>query len=259
MTGSPRLPTELLVKIASEIKDRQVLLALSTVSHVWKQVAEPLLYRSLHFWDSEHLPKTLQLLSQLLESKPQLASLVTELRFIKYGEDEGVDPNVPKLASLCPNLTRLNLSYCETLEDQELLNIVRNCKSLEELSIEDCWEITSQGLGLMLPFLKNLRRLNVATVHLDDDCFRNIAKTCPLLEDLDLSSTDITRAGVSSIMELATSLRSLNLWECSKITSSELEAIMNEKPPHVKIPPYLPYDTKYQHDDDFFEWDDDSS
>ncbi|KAI9094826.1 hypothetical protein DFS34DRAFT_664332 [Phlyctochytrium arcticum] len=96
------------------------------------------------------------------------------LSFIKYG----ADPNVPKLASLCPNLTILNMAYCETPEDQELLNIVRNCKSLEELSIENCWEITSQGLGLMLPLLKNLRTLSVANFEISGDCLLEIAKMC---------------------------------------------------------------------------------
>ncbi|KAI9088830.1 hypothetical protein DFS34DRAFT_268007 [Phlyctochytrium arcticum] len=129
------------------------------------------------------------------------------------------------------------------MKDEDLLDMVGKCRSLEELSIASCEQISSQGLGKVLLSLTNLRKLDVAGVYkLDDDCFRDIAKMCPLLEDLDLWSTSVTRTGVSSVMELAPKLATLNLSQSSKIDDSEMDAIMNAKPPHVKITHYNHHD-----------------
>ncbi|KAI9094308.1 hypothetical protein DFS34DRAFT_628914, partial [Phlyctochytrium arcticum] len=144
--------------------------------------------------------------------------------------------DIASMASLCPNLTKLDLGDNTRLQDEGLLGILEKCRSLEELSIAGCSKITSEGFVKVLPFLKNLRKLNVScTLLISDDSLCEIAKMCPLLEDLDLERTEITRTGVSSIIALASNLTALDLSECYAIEDLEMIAIMKEKPSHLKI------------------------
>ncbi|KAI9088844.1 hypothetical protein DFS34DRAFT_639967 [Phlyctochytrium arcticum] len=121
--------------------------------------------------------------------------------------------------------------------------MVEKCQSIEELSIGGCYKLTSTGFGKVLPFLKNVRTLNVAhNSQLDDACFRDIAKSCPLLEKLNLQRTRVTQTGVLSILELAAKLTSLDLSHCRKIGDSVMKTLLKEKPPHVTLTTYSEYD-----------------
>ncbi|KAI9094310.1 hypothetical protein DFS34DRAFT_651996 [Phlyctochytrium arcticum] len=238
MAGS-RLPAEILANIAGEIDDdlddddRETFLALSSVSHTWHQLAQPHLYRSITFRDSSRLPSQLQLLSRTVEEKPHLASFIRKLGFTSFHAK--LFAEIASLASLCANLKRLDLRWGFRVQDPDLLGILEKCRPLEELRIASCEEITSKGFIKALPFLKNLRKLDLSGVwNLDDDCLCEIAKMCPLLEDLDLRWTAFTPTGLWSIMELATTLTSLNLSR-NRINDWEIIAIMEGKPPHLTI------------------------
>ncbi|KAI9094856.1 hypothetical protein DFS34DRAFT_225779 [Phlyctochytrium arcticum] len=254
MTAGSRLPIEILAKIASEIPYPSILFDLATVSHAWNQVAQPLLFRSIGL-RLRALSKV-QLLVEILRKKRRLASSVRGLKLLAYSYCVKVNPNlfadVATIASLCPNLTKFEWPLCSTMNDTHLLAIVQPCKSLEELSVSRCGKITSEGLGKVLPFLKNLRKLNVEGVgKFDNDCLcDDIAKMCPLLEYLNLSKTDIKGTGVFVLMELATKLTSLNLRFCNWIEDPEMAAIMREKPVNLSIE---------VSDDEDWDWDDDDS
>ncbi|KAI9088852.1 hypothetical protein DFS34DRAFT_689443 [Phlyctochytrium arcticum] len=240
MVGS-RLPAEILAIITREInEDINTLLALSSVSHAWNEAAESVLYRSVQFRKSGRIYFQLQLLLKKLEKKPHLTSFVRHLNIERWRPYRSIDDQIyteiASITSVCPNLSRLTLKSCLTMGDQDLLAILENCRSVKEQSISSCDGITSQGFLKVLPFLKNLRKLDVEyVVDFGDDCLSGTAKMCPLLEDLDLSATDVAGNGVSSILELATNLTSLCLWQCYGIGDSEMRAIMKRKPSHVKI------------------------
>ncbi|KAI9093535.1 hypothetical protein DFS34DRAFT_267716 [Phlyctochytrium arcticum] len=253
-TALSSLPTELLAKIAREIYEDELeaallaetvsktLRALSTVSRAWNQVAQSLLYRSIAIRESDGFVCQLQFLLQTLESKPQLASVVRELTFqvrgtrMLTGKDEYYYSQIARIASCCPNLTRLDLGSCRSMGDNELLSIVQNCRPLHELSISACENVTSGGLGKVLPFLTNLRKLDVAGVlKIDDECLRDIVRTCPLLEDLDMWKTSITPTGVLSIVELTAKLAFLNVSPFGELNEAEMETIRIQRPPDFKI------------------------
>ncbi|KAI9094861.1 hypothetical protein DFS34DRAFT_627477 [Phlyctochytrium arcticum] len=257
MAAGSRLPAEILEQIVDEISDDEpgsgalysqqitktkALLALSTVSRAWNQVAQPLLYGSIHCFDEKNLCSKLWQLSRALESNPQLAGLVRELSVYVYGPfrfQEGAEhpfAEIARVAGLCPNLTKLYFQPDQQVGYQHLLGILEKCTSIEDLSVSRSFHINGQRLRPMLPFLKNLRKLDIEGISgLDDDCLRDIAKMCPLLEHLDLQRTHITQINVLSVMKFATNLKSLNISECAEITPLEREDIMAEKPPHVKI------------------------
>ncbi|KAI9088831.1 hypothetical protein DFS34DRAFT_268000 [Phlyctochytrium arcticum] len=250
------LPTELLAKIAGQVNEEEqdealdpgrrvfeTLLALSTVSHAWNQVTQPLIYRSIAIRDSDRFPRQLEILLHTLESKPRLASLVRELTFELWSSgvvaSKDLFAQVARIASLSQNLTRLDLGSCWSMEDDDLLKIVEKCRSLEELSIATCEKISSGGLRKVLPFLTNLRKLDVAELfRIDDECLRDIVRACPLLEDLDLWKTSVTSTGVLSIVDLAAKLASLNLSPSGEPHDSEMETMRIKKPPHFKITAY---------------------
>ncbi|KAI9094309.1 hypothetical protein DFS34DRAFT_595693 [Phlyctochytrium arcticum] len=236
MAGS-RLPTEILAKIAGEIDDEDVktLLALSSVSHTWHQLSQPTLYRSIYLLDSSGFPSQLQLLLKTVEKKPHLASFIRKLDFSRFHAK--LFAEIASLASLCANLKRLDLGWTFWIQDPDLLGILEKCKSLEELSIATCCKITSKGFIKALPFLKNLRKLDLHDVTAFDlDCYCEIAKMCPLLEYLDLGNTSAERTKVLAIMALATNLKFLDLWSIYKeITPSDMRAILKGRPSHLTI------------------------
>ncbi|KAI9092587.1 hypothetical protein DFS34DRAFT_632411 [Phlyctochytrium arcticum] len=74
-----------------------------------------------------------------------------------------------------------------SINDQSLLGILENCRSLTELTLSHCWKISRNALVNILPRLKNLRRLKVAGIYtLGDDFVRGICQMCPLQEVIDL-------------------------------------------------------------------------
>ncbi|KAI9093534.1 hypothetical protein DFS34DRAFT_267709 [Phlyctochytrium arcticum] len=219
------------------------LLALSTVSHTWSQVAHSFMYRSIIIRENDRRVCRLQLLVRTLESKPRLASLVRKLTFevragggIKAGQDLFYYGQIARIGSLCQNLTRLDLGPCWPMGDADLLRIVENYRSLREFSIAGCEKITPKGLRKVLPFLTNLRKLDAANVDkINDDCLRAIVQTCPLLEYLDVWKTKITPTGVLSIVDLAPKFATLNVSPFSRLNASELETMRIQRPPDFKI------------------------
>ncbi|KAI9094347.1 hypothetical protein DFS34DRAFT_595728 [Phlyctochytrium arcticum] len=233
MAGS-RLPIETMAVIAGEIDDVKTLRDLSSVSLAWHQVTQSMRYRSIAFRASLGFRSQIQLLLRTLKKNPQLGGFVQELKVRGHGSNHPQNhpaynadfyAEMGSLASLCPNVTRLDLSSF-IIEDQDLMGILEN---------SCCLGITSNGFVKVLPFLKNLRKLDVSVDNLDDKCFCEISQMCPLLEDLSLWFTSVTRTGLSSIMELATNLKSLNLPLSYRTRLSEMEAIMKEKPRHLTI------------------------
>ncbi|KAI9088854.1 hypothetical protein DFS34DRAFT_639845 [Phlyctochytrium arcticum] len=233
MAGS-KLPTEVLEKIAGKIEYYETLLALSSVSHTWHQIVHSRLYTSIAFWSNRRTPGRLQLLLKTLAENPQLGSSVRHLELCWTFQSSNeictaFYAQIISLTSFCPNLTSLDYTSL-LITDEALLGTLENCRSLKGLRIAECCRITSKGILKMLPLLVNLRNLHVPNVlNFDDDCLSGVAKMCPLLEDLDLQCTPVTRTGLSSLMELATNLKSLNLSECYGRLNSKLRAIMEEK------------------------------
>ncbi|KAI9092916.1 hypothetical protein DFS34DRAFT_688016 [Phlyctochytrium arcticum] len=221
----------------------RLLIALSTVSYACNHVAQPRLYRTICFDNTHRVPSHLQLLLRALGQKPQLGGSVREINLKSYGlfytEGTQVWEEIARVTSLSPNL----------LNDQAFLGILRSCTSLEELAMSMCRSITSQGLRNVLPFLKHLRKLDVSYCSkIDDDCIRDIPRLCPLIEDLDLWVTSVTRTGMSFLLERA------GIWD------SDMQAILDEKPPHVRITCYdRDDDISIPGDSDFHESSDDSN
>ncbi|KAI9088856.1 hypothetical protein DFS34DRAFT_698400 [Phlyctochytrium arcticum] len=117
----------------------------------------------------------------------------------------------------------------------ELREILETCRSLDKLALVDCAAISHNSFIKVLP-LQNLRKLDVKDVSgFDDDCLHGIAKMCPLLEDFTFGYTGLTPIGMSSFLDLATNVKSLNLSRCCRISPSEMEVILNKKPPHLTI------------------------
>ncbi|KAI9092915.1 hypothetical protein DFS34DRAFT_667214 [Phlyctochytrium arcticum] len=238
---NPRLPNELLAKIAEEVDSDQTLVALSTVSHAWYQHVQPLLYHSIWFLDIKRdVPFRLQVLLQTLRQTPKLGGVVREILLKRYWRNHvnsrQAFADLARVISLCPNLTRLHLEASTALLDWDLFRILEMCQSLEELAMNGCSSITAQGFRNVLPFLQHLKKLNVADCSgLDDDCIRDIARFCPLIQDLDLCKTSVTPIGVSLLLEGAVKLACLNLLRSWWMEDSDIEAIINDKPSHVQI------------------------
>ncbi|KAI9101834.1 hypothetical protein DFS34DRAFT_591660 [Phlyctochytrium arcticum] len=188
VTSLSSLPTELLAKIAGEIIGDS--------------------YPGYEF-DGPIPPfSPLQLVLQDLEKNPRLASFVQKLSFsdppgsMELGLWGGAAQlaRLKRLVSLCPNLKVLEVCFHgdnPSESDQDLLDMVEACRSLEELYLQHCHEITSQGLREALPFLKNLRKLSLFDLAVTNSGVSFFRKSATNLAYLDLE--EYLEAGESGV------------------------------------------------------------
>lgn len=93
------------------------------------------------------------------------------------------------LLRLCPNLQELNLSQCRQLDDALLHSIVSHLyRSLQVLDLSYCWEITDEGLKILLQVMAPLTSLSLK--HCDKISFNTLAQL--VLKLTSLTSLDVS-------------------------------------------------------------------
>ncbi|PRP89407.1 hypothetical protein PROFUN_01270 [Planoprotostelium fungivorum] len=126
-------------------------------------------------------------------------------------------------------LKKIQLSYCLKITDESLQSIATNAPKLEQLYVQGCQEITSEGLRLYVSQLSELRILNVIDAckgSVDDDCLMTLTTSCPLLVELDLKNFNLlTSRGFDSLTRLK-NLTTLNLDRCRGLTDEDVENLI---------------------------------
>ncbi|KAG9138135.1 hypothetical protein Leryth_001375 [Lithospermum erythrorhizon] len=173
---------------------------------------------------------------------------ITDLHFdsVKYGHIKSL--NLSKSCNLddtffigialaCPNLERIDLSYCDVTE-KCLAAILDTCHEIRILSIKGC-QMNSIGQGLVLPKLEVLDAANSA---INDEGLAQIAMRCPRLEKLGLARcVRVTYIGVKEVVVTCQILKEINLYYCEKVYCVNIVSQMiSTRPSLVKIVPPSP-------------------
>ncbi|KAK0157625.1 hypothetical protein PV328_011339 [Microctonus aethiopoides] len=107
------------------------------------------------------------------------------------------------------NLKKLNLSFVQELEDDNLIHISNNCKQLEALCIDECNRLTDKGI-ISIVNLPNLQSLNMRNLdNITDESIGNLSSES--LGRLQCDYCKITNEGVIKLIKNSRTLWFINL------------------------------------------------
>ncbi|KXS20742.1 RNI-like protein [Gonapodya prolifera JEL478] len=124
-------------------------------------------------------------------------------------------------------LTELNLSDCSFLTDESVALIASGCTELEVLSLSFCCSMTD-AMADHIAACKSLRVLDLSfcgNAVTDTVCLL-LAGNLPFLERLSLRGcVQVTSTGVQALMDMARSLRVLNVSQCRGVTAETMQLV----------------------------------
>lgn len=134
--------------------------------------------------------------------------------------------SLPPFDLCCSSLTKLNISHFPSVTDDgvrlHLTAILLRSRSLQRLTIQNCWRVTSIGLAALVP-LPMLLTDGVAHSHQSHSLQRCHHSTLVALDITDCLNTE--DATVMALIHYFNDLQCLNLSRCSLITDASLRQV----------------------------------
>jgi hypothetical protein len=132
----------------------------------------------------------------------------------------GLSPTNQELADITEltSLKRLNLTKCNNRDIEQLANLFKNkIPNLEALYLNECYEMTDQGLRTILEKYPNLKIINFKTCNITNDGLSKVADF-EGLEDLTLANCLEISQGLFNIVAQCQNLKNLNVSLSEKLT-----------------------------------------
>ncbi|KAL2317408.1 hypothetical protein Fmac_031284 [Flemingia macrophylla] len=156
-------------------------------------------------------------LAKCLQSFPKL-------QLVKLDGCLGTMSGLKGIGNLCASLKELNLSKCAGVTDENLSFLVQTHKDLEKIDITCCGRITHASISSITNSCLRLTSLRMESCSMvSREGFLFIGQ-CQLLEELDVTDTEIDDQGLLSISR-CTKLSNLKLGICLMITDIGLKHI----------------------------------
>ncbi|KAI9105214.1 hypothetical protein DFS34DRAFT_35 [Phlyctochytrium arcticum] len=227
----PRLPPEVIVCIFDKIRDRRALLKFVLVCRLWRTIVLPRAYGSIYQQPRFHDIQKFRTWMDILEASPQLGRLVGCWEDCLSESSSLARRDVIQLTSLlqyCPNIVVFHEARCRLLDNALIVALAENSKSLEDLSIPYCRNVTRKGLLAIATNCAQLTELDISHLNVADTTIRKIVDGCPKLNRLWLEGcTRVRGSTVDYICEHATNLSWLSVAKCdlspSRINSKKPE------------------------------------
>ncbi|TPP59702.1 F-box/LRR-repeat protein 7 [Fasciola gigantica] len=158
-----------------------------------------------------------------------------ELRALAFGHLHHLSSDgLLELVGKLPHLASLDLRGTQTLgNDTNLTCLADKCPHLEEVVLANMHSLKGEaGIAQMLRRLPRLRVLDLCGLSaVGDLTMEALAKSCPHLEELDVSCTSVTRTGLLHLAQVpAECLRCLRISHCREITKEVLEKLIKACP-----------------------------
>jgi hypothetical protein len=123
----------------------------------------------------------------------------SELKDLSLYETRITDRHLDVVAECSPQLTRLNLGFCQQITDTGLKSVL-SLKELTYLNLGFCRKLSAESIG-MLAKLHELESLNLSITETDDDALAKIGAIRSLRE-LDIDATQVTDEGLAKLTKL---------------------------------------------------------
>ncbi|XP_019706567.1 F-box/LRR-repeat protein 3 [Elaeis guineensis] len=144
------------------------------------------------------------------------------LQSIKLSDCEITSTELKAIGTSCLSLKELSFSKCSGITDEDLSFIVSKHRDLLKLDITCCSEITDVSLANITSSCTSLTSLRMESCNLvSKEGFRLIGQRCHLLEELDLTDTDLDNEGLKAVSGCF-KLSSLKIGLCMNINDEGL-------------------------------------
>lgn len=158
------------------------------------------------------------------------------VKSLKLGGNNNLsDECLKKAAFCCPSLQVLDISYCPTITEEGIKEVLRHSGEIRHLEMNRCIGIKNLDLNFELP---KLEVLQVQGPGMDDEALVVIAKRCQKLLHLDLEGClNVTAKGVKEVVQNCTRLREINLRWCYNINVDIVARMVFARPSLRRIVP----------------------
>ncbi len=162
-------------------------------------------------------------LKKMIENCPQLTKIDfssnIQLNYSSWG-----------LLRNLKNLTKLDISLCHQVKDQDFKVILQACKNVTMFSLSGCTGLTDLAFFELAKHIPTLFVLDISRCHIYDGALIDLATKCPRLGSLNLSRcTTLSDKGIIEAVRNAPNLQYLNLTG-SGISQSSIEKIRRLRP-----------------------------
>jgi F-box and leucine-rich repeat protein 2/20 len=162
-------------------------------------------------------------LQRIVEASPQLKKL-------KLSSNVQLNFTAWTVLQKLRELVGLDLARCNQITDEDLRLILKTCRNLIELNLEECIKLSE---GIFYELAKNmpqLTALNVSRSNVTDGAVAEIAIRCSSLQYLDLTRCQqVTEKGIIQLLRQAPSLQNLIIRSCP-ISDKGIEFIRQLRP-----------------------------
>ncbi|XP_058761938.1 uncharacterized protein LOC131635338 [Vicia villosa] len=154
------------------------------------------------------------------------------------GDDFLTNHHVFRLFLLLPDLTSVNLSKCSKLRPSVLFALVKNCRSLGEITMrciymDDFESVENYDIFIDFDVNPQFKFLDLANNYfIDDETIILFASVFPNLQLLDLSycpNIFKKEKGVMSVIENCTQLETIDLSSCVKVNADVVVSMLSSR------------------------------
>ncbi|KAI9278332.1 hypothetical protein BDA99DRAFT_455086 [Phascolomyces articulosus] len=160
---------------------------------------------------------------QNLNEKTAKCIRTIDLSLTAHRWEPVINTLILNLTNQAKNIERLNLCLCH-LESGILYSCAKTSKQLQYLSINGNRHVDDTTLASIIPFLKELRELDIGATAIRDRSLILIAEHCKKLESLDVSDCyRITEQGIRCVTAQLPQLNYLSIENCYNVVSMDGE------------------------------------
>ncbi|MCI4380946.1 hypothetical protein PGIGA_G00245730 [Pangasianodon gigas] len=153
-----------------------------------------------------------------------------ELQFVGFMGCSVTSQGVIHLTRL-RNLSSLDLRHISELNNETVMEVVRNCRNLSSLNLCLNWSINDRCVEIIAKEGRSLKELYLVSCKITDYALIAIGQYSSTIETVDAGwCKEITDQGATQIAKSSKSLRYLGLMRCDKVNEETVERLVLQYP-----------------------------
>ncbi|MCF7800176.1 hypothetical protein K9L05_01375 [Candidatus Babeliales bacterium] len=141
-----------------------------------------------------------------------IARANTLLEYLNISGSQITDTGLIGLSQYCQSLKSLDLSNCTLITDRGLTALLSVSHNLENLNLENCTNVTEQSLNSISQLvIKKLKTLNIIGCNVTNDFLVDFLKNCKNIERLSIGGMSLNDSVIRTIADYCKKLIELNI------------------------------------------------
>ncbi|CAK8537885.1 unnamed protein product [Lathyrus sativus] len=139
-----------------------------------------------------------------------------------------LNKNIILFASIFPNLQHLDLSYCNSICEKGICQVLRTCSKVRHLNLGYFYKVRRLKMNCVVP---HMEVLDLSGTKVDDRTLYQISKSCcGLLQLLMPNCRYVTTKGVMRVIKNCTHLKEIDLRGCHGVTTNGVISTLLSRP-----------------------------